>query len=69
MGPGRGFGNDAAGVSPDLGIFRIELSIVHDREEPQLPDNFYRIKNINLCQLSHFKVFDSQVITLNEREL
>ena len=25
---------------PDLGIFKIEFSIVHDREEPQLPDTF-----------------------------
>ena len=29
---------------PDLGIFKIEFSIVHDRREPKLPDTFYRIK-------------------------
>ena len=29
---------------PDLGILKIEFSIVHDRGESELPDNFYRIK-------------------------
>ena len=29
---------------PDLGISKIEFSIVHDRGEPQLPDTFYCIK-------------------------
>ena len=32
------------GGVPDLGMVKIEFSIVLDRGEPKLPDAFYRIK-------------------------
>ena len=37
-------GINGAGGVPDLEMVKIELSIVLDRGEPQLPDAFYRIK-------------------------
>ena len=33
-----------AGWVPNLGLVKIEFSIVLDRGEPQLPDAFYQIK-------------------------
>ena len=52
----RSFNKGARGVD-DLGKVKIEFSVVSDRGECQLPDAFYRIKDIVLSRI--YKILKS----------